>query len=57
MQDRVGDFLRFGVPYVWILDPRSRKAFRCTPEGIIEVSELRTENPEIVVPLGALFED
>ena len=57
MQERVGDFLRFGVPYVWILDPRSRKAFRCTLEGMLEVPELRTADPEIVVPLGALFED
>jgi Uma2 family endonuclease len=57
MQERVGDFLRFGVPYVWILDPRSRKAFRCTLEGMLEVSELRTEKPEIIVPLRALFED
>jgi Uma2 family endonuclease len=57
MQKRVGDFLRFGVPYVWILDPESHKAFRCTLEGMSEVGELRTENPEMVVPLEALFED
>jgi len=55
--NRVKDFLRFGVPYVWILDPRTRKAWRCTLETLLEVSELRTENPEIVIPLEALFED
>jgi Uma2 family endonuclease len=57
MQERVGDYLRFGVPYAWILDPRARKAWRCTLEAMVEVSELRTENPEIVAPLAALFED
>lgn len=57
MQERVGDFLRFGVPYVWILDPGTRKAYRCTLKGLQEVSELRTENPEFLVPLDALFED
>jgi Uma2 family endonuclease len=57
MQERVADFLRFGVPYVWILDPRTRKAFRCTSEGMFEVPELRTENPEVLVPLQDLFED
>lgn len=57
LQERVGDFLSFGVPYVWILDPHTRKAFRCTREGMLEVSELRTQNPEILVPIQALFED
>lgn len=57
MQERVRDFLRMGVPYVWIIDPQSREAFRCTLEGLRKVTELRTENPEIVVPLEALFEE
>jgi len=56
-RERVDDYLRFGVPYVWLLDPRSRKAYRCTGEGFLEVKELRTSNPEMVVPLEALFED
>jgi Uma2 family endonuclease len=56
MQQRVQDYLNFGVPYVWILDPASRKAFRSTPGALTEISELRTEDPEIVVPLQALFE-
>jgi hypothetical protein len=46
----------FGVRYVWVIDPRTRKAWRCTMGGISEVSELRTEDPEIVVPLDALFD-
>jgi Uma2 family endonuclease len=56
MQDRVADYLNFGVRYVWVIDPRTRKAWRCTMDGISEVSEFRTEDPEIVVPLNALFE-
>ena len=56
MQDRVTDYLNFGVRYVWVIDPRTRKAWRCTISGISEVSELRTEDPEIVVPLDALFD-
>jgi Uma2 family endonuclease len=57
MQDRVADYLNFGVRYVWVLDPRTHKAWRCTMGGISEVSELRTEGPEIVVPLEALFDN
>jgi Uma2 family endonuclease len=56
MQDRVADYLNFGVRYVWVIDPRTRKAWRCTMGAISEVNELRTEDPEIVVPLDALFD-
>jgi len=56
MQQRVQDYLNFGVPYVWILDPATRKAYRSTPGALTEISELRTEDPEIAVPVAALFE-
>jgi len=56
MQDRVADYLNFGVPYVWILDPATRHAWRCTPGGRREVTELHTENPETLVPVCDLFE-
>ena len=57
MQERVEDYLRFGVRYVWILDPRKRKAYRCTSESTYEVKELVTENPATLVPVEALFEE
>jgi Uma2 family endonuclease len=56
MRERVEDYLAFGVPYVWILDPRKRVAYRCTEAGFLETRKLRTDGPEIVVPLDALFE-
>jgi len=45
----MNDYLQFGVPDVWMLDPETRKAYRWTAEGMHEIKELRTENPEIVV--------
>jgi Uma2 family endonuclease len=57
VSERVNDYLSFGVPYVWLVDQATRKAFRWTKEGMQEVRELRTENPEIVVPVSVLFED
>jgi Uma2 family endonuclease len=56
MQERIDDYLNFGVRYVWILDPSRRKTWRCTPGGMLEADELRTENPYTLVPLAALFE-
>ncbi len=56
MRQRVEDYLAFGVPYVWILDPATRHAWRCTPGGMQDVAELRTENPETLVPVCDLFE-
>ena len=56
MRQRVEDYLAFGVPYVWILDPATRHAWRCTPGGMQEVTELRTDNPETLVPVCDLFE-
>lgn len=56
MQERVKDYLDFGVPHVWILNPRTRTAYRCTPEGLFETTELLTQDPDIVLPLSELFE-
>jgi hypothetical protein len=56
MRQRVEDYLAFGVPYVWILDPATRHAWRCTSGGMQDVTELRTENLETLVPVCDLFE-
>ena len=55
--ERMADYLRFGVPYVWLMDPQTQKAWRCTTGAMVEVPELRTENPTMVVPLAELFTD
>jgi Uma2 family endonuclease len=56
MQERIDDYLAFGVPYVWLIHPRTRRAFVYTIEGVREVKDgvLRTEKPEIRVPLSEL---
>ena len=56
MGERVEDYLNFGVPYVWILDPHKRTAWRCTRDGMRKTEELRTENPDTAVPLAELFD-
>jgi Uma2 family endonuclease len=58
MQQRIDDYLGFGVPYVWIISPRNKKAFVVTRTGMVESTSgrLETKNPDISVPLSALFE-
>ena len=58
VQDRVDDYLAMGVSYVWVINPRSRRAFAYTTQGIGEAKDgiLRTENPEFVVPLEEVFD-
>ncbi|HLH16967.1 MAG TPA: Uma2 family endonuclease [Bryobacteraceae bacterium] len=59
MQRRIDDYLNFGVPYVWVVDPKTLKAWIYTAEGVRDVRDgvLRTENPDIAVPLKDLVEE
>jgi Uma2 family endonuclease len=56
MQERIDDYLNFGVRYVWLLHPQTRRAFVYTSDSVREVKDgvLRTDNPEICVPLAEL---
>jgi Uma2 family endonuclease len=57
LQERIDDYLRMGVRYVWILDPATRKAYAATAAlGLHEINDvLVTENPSIEVPLAEIF--
>jgi Uma2 family endonuclease len=56
MQERIDDYLSFGVKYVWIVDPSTCRGFIHTSEGSREAKDrvLRTDNPRIEVPLQEL---
>jgi len=56
MQERIDDYLNFGVLYVWVIDPKTRRAYVYTADGIREAKDgvLCTENPNICVPLREL---
>ena len=59
VEERIDDYLAMGVPHVWLLDPKTRRAYTATlAEGLCEVKgeSLTTENPAFEVPLGEIFE-
>jgi Uma2 family endonuclease len=59
MQERVDDYVAFGVPNIWVLDPAKRRAYVCThgdfrePEG----RGLEAECSPIRIVLDDLFAD
>jgi hypothetical protein len=57
MLERIGDYLNFGVPHVWLLDPRTKRAYDHTAGGVYECRDgvLRMENPKIAVSLSEIF--
>ena len=58
MQEKIDDYLRFGVPYIWIINPRLKKGYVVTTSGMVEAGSgvLSTQDPDIAVPLADLFE-
>jgi Uma2 family endonuclease len=58
MLAKVDDYLAFGVRYVWLLEPRTRRAQIYDASGVHEVKagKLWTLDPEILAPLDQLFD-
>ena len=54
MEERVADYLAFGVPYVWIVDPERKKIYRSEAGRRTEVVQIETDlftiGPEILFP-------
>ncbi len=57
VQQRIDDYLKMGVSYVWVLDPIARLAYIGRPKGLEEVKQsvLTTENPRLELPLNEVF--
>ena len=57
IQQKIDDYLNFGVPYVWVINPRDRRVWAHNKEGSREVKDgtLRTENPSLTIPLAEIF--
>lgn len=56
MQERIDDYLEFGVRYVWLINPRKRRAFVYSDEDVREIKDRipYTANPDLRVSLAEL---
>jgi len=57
VQEKIDDYLAFGIAYVWVVNPRTRRGYVHTVEAAREVKDgiLRAADPAIELPLGELF--
>lgn len=58
VRKRIHDFLVFGVPHIWVIDPELRIGYTYAADGLHEAKDgiLRTSNPEIFLSLAEVFE-
>ena len=57
IQDKIDDYLRFGISAVWLIDLERQRAWLHTPEGAHEVMDRVLRNPagDLELPLSAVF--
>ncbi len=57
LQEKLDDYRDFGIPFVWVVDPRTRRGYTYSLEDGFEMQQgLHTKNPDIELPAGQLFE-
>jgi len=57
VQGKIDDYLQFGIPAVWLIDPERQRAWIHTKEGAREALDRVLRNPAggLEVPLSAVF--
>lgn len=58
LEEKIDDYLKFGVTYVWVIDPRQRRAWSYAVGGKREsVTLLSTTDPSIEISIEELFRE
>jgi len=58
LEEKINDYLAFGIPYVWVINPETHRAYIHTPESSHEAKDrvLRAQSAGIEIPLSEIFE-
>jgi Uma2 family endonuclease len=58
VQQKIADYIEFGVRNVWVLSPETRSGLVYNREGIFPISDgvLRATSPLVEVPMSELFQ-
>jgi Uma2 family endonuclease len=57
MQEKLDDYRDFLIPFVWVIDPRTRRGYTYSLEGGFKMQPgLHTTNPDIELAIERLFE-
>lgn len=53
IQDRIDDYLAFGVPNIWVIDPSKHRGWRVTPDRWAVATDgiIRTSDGRVAMPL------
>jgi Uma2 family endonuclease len=55
MQDKIDDYLRMGVPAIWVVNPRLRRAFEVVGGGLMPTEDLQVRGTKIRVSATEVF--
>ncbi len=55
MQDKIDDYVAMGVTAIWVINPKSRRAFTVDRGALLPVDELSVAGTSIKVPVHEVF--
>jgi len=57
LTDRLDDYLRWGVPHVWLVDPQRKRLYEYTEAGLLQHPSLKLPEFDFEISSEELFKD